>query len=487
MKHQRPLYSKYSCDDKLSIYSNVPKSNYEYKKAISNVKSKYMQEYLESRKISKYNEDKKFDNLLSNYYQDYNLLKNKYNFIDDEEEKDKYDYDMTDEEYFIKRQNIDKIFSGDLFDIQDTNFDITDNLINELPKDNNFSLIKNTQIKDDYDFRLQGFMKSNKYNIPNEEKIEDEENENDNDENNNEGKDINNNNNEIIIDNNENNISENNNIINHIDNDINDEEENKSIGYLEDDNQFNLENNENYLKLNQPGLNEDLPLFSDIISANYNKNYRIPFYEHDQPEALLVEEENVMKPKEEAKAEYDEFNSAKNMNNNMHKDDKNILVLENKNKEHFKLEDLLNSNFEGEYQIPEYKIPSNIKKEFEEDQQKEEDKKLAYTENIKINSNEQETPGNNNTNLPMMNDLIKANNEKIDNKEEPQTRNEENNQIEDKKEPEKEEKPEIKENEENKKIEKQNESYIDEEDKFEKIDVDGLEDDDDQKYNDFDG
>ena len=50
-------------------------------------------------------------------------------------------------------------------------------------------------------------------------------------------------------------------------------------------------------------------------------------------------------------------------------------------------------------------------------------------------------------------------------------------------------KRENKENEGTTKFEKKNESYIDEDDKFEKIDIDGLDDDedDDKKYDDFDG
>ena len=188
MKHQRPLYSKYSCDDKLGIYSNpyLPKNNYEYRKILSNVKSKYMDDYNTSKKFSKYSEEKKFNNLLTNYYQDYNILKTKYNFTEEDNEEPN-DYNITDEEYFNKRQNVEKIFSGDLYDIQDINFDVTDNLLMELPKENNYSLIKNTQIKEDYDFRLQGFNKNNKYFVPNDEKIVDEENDNENefDENNN--------------------------------------------------------------------------------------------------------------------------------------------------------------------------------------------------------------------------------------------------------------------------------------------------------------
>ena len=52
---------------------------------------------------------------------------------------------------------------------------------------------------------------------------------------------------------------------------------------MENNEQFN-ENNDNYLILNQQNIDEDLPLFSDIISSKYNKNYRVPFYEHDEEE-----------------------------------------------------------------------------------------------------------------------------------------------------------------------------------------------------------
>ena len=50
----------------ISIYvSNLPLILYKYKKAISGVRSKYMQDYNESKRISKYSEEKQFNNLLS--------------------------------------------------------------------------------------------------------------------------------------------------------------------------------------------------------------------------------------------------------------------------------------------------------------------------------------------------------------------------------------------------------------------------------------
>ena len=432
MKHQKNYYSKYQCDNKLSIYSNAL-NNSQYKKRIANVKSKYMQDFNNQPKMSKYCEEKNFNNLLTNYYQDYNMLKSKYN-LNETEESDKNEYDINEEEFLIKRQNIDKIFSGDLFNIQDINFDLTDNLINELPreKNNNISLIKNTQIKEDYDMRLQESLKNKKYIVPN----EDEENENEGE---NEYEDNVNlqaeNNNEIIL---EDNNNENNNNISKENNEINISEHNnknnddikifESMQYLENDAQFNLENNDNYLILNQPNLNkDDLPLFQDIISSNYNKNYRVPFYEH--PDIVPVNEDRVKKVEERhSDFEDDKKNQKENIDNNhadfnnnindIHNneknDDENVLILENRNNENIKLDDILNSNFQGEYLIPEYKIPNKIKMEIEEEKKEEQNKKLIYSENImkvdNINNELQKSNNANNDNLPIVNDLIQNNN-----------------------------------------------------------------------------
>ena len=559
MKHQKNYYSKYQCDNKLSIYSNAL-NNSQYKKRIANVKSKYMQDFNNQPKMSKYCEEKNFNNLLTNYYQDYNMLKSKYN-LNETEESDKNEYDINEEEFLIKRQNIDKIFSGDLFNIQDINFDLTDNLINELPreKNNNISLIKNTQIKEDYDMRLQESLKNKKYIVPN----EDEENENEGE---NEYEDNVNlqaeNNNEIIL---EDNNNENNNNISKENNEINISEHNnknnddikifESMQYLENDAQFNLENNDNYLILNQPNLNkDDLPLFQDIISSNYNKNYRVPFYEH--PDIVPVNEDRVKKVEERhSDFEDDKKNQKENIDNNhadfnnnindIHNneknDDENVLILENRNNENIKLEDILNSNFQGEYLIPEYKIPNKIKMEIEEEKKEEQNKKLIYSENImkvdNINNELQKSNNANNDNLPIVNDLIQNNNTnkkevdesnnieenniklKESNKIEENNNNEEenynynfddndkleennnkveennnkveenNNKDEENNNQEKnEEKGELMEAEDiNPNTKKDKESYIDEEDKFEKIDMDDLDDDDDKKYEDFDG
>ena len=65
---QSHIYSKYSCDDKLNIYSNPPMNYSAYKKRLLNTKSRYMDDYKNSTaRISKYNEEKNFNNLLTNY------------------------------------------------------------------------------------------------------------------------------------------------------------------------------------------------------------------------------------------------------------------------------------------------------------------------------------------------------------------------------------------------------------------------------------
>ena len=512
MKQQRLLFSKYYCDNKLGIYSTPPMNNKQYKKMISNAKSKYMDEYNSStNKTSRYCEEKKFNNLLSNYYEDFNKLKSKYKFT--EEETEKTEPDVSEEDFMIKRQSIDKIFSGDLFDLQDLNFDVTDNIINELPKENNFSLIKNTQIKEDYDFRLQGFLKNKKYMIPNDDKITDEEMENfnENEENNENEKNINlkaknelNNkieNEDVINENNENNLTENDNK----ENNIKTIEEKEQIGYIENDTQFNLENNENYLKLNQPSLNDDLPLFMDIISCNNNIIYQVPFYEYpgyplettkkteeeDRNKIMKSQEEEknkLIKSQEEEKysdfenennkkdeiidnnkekiEEKDNVNYEYNENNNINNNiDENNLVLENTNQENMKLEDIINSDFKGDYKIPEYKIPDNIKKELEQEQKEEnkENKQSINKEDIMVNPNINDLAENNN-NLQMINDIVKNNEVEQENKKEELNDMRNNNKI---------EKNEMPKND-------------DEDDKFEKIELDEL-DDDDKKYDDFDG
>ncbi len=201
-------------NDEISGNISEPMSNKEYKKMIANAKSKYMQDYKDTtNKKSKFMEEKYFNNLLSTYYDDYIKLKNKFN-LKDKDDTEKNNLNVDEKDYEIKKENINQIFSGDLLEIQDFNFDVCDNLINEMPKENNYTLLKSTQNKKDYELRLQGFnnnknqnQKINKSLTLNEEQNEDEEDKvnlkgkNDNEKINNDNK--NNDNNENNTNNNE--------------------------------------------------------------------------------------------------------------------------------------------------------------------------------------------------------------------------------------------------------------------------------------------
>ena len=424
-------------NDEISGNISEPMSNKEYKKMIANAKSKYMQDYKDTtNKKSKFMEEKYFNNLLSTYYDDYIKLKNKFN-LKDKDDTEKNNLNVDEKDYEIKKENINQIFSGDLLEIQDFNFDVCDNLINEIPKENNYTLLKSTQNKKDYELRLQGFnnnknQKINKSLTLNEEQNEDEEDKvnlkgkNDNEKINNDNKNNDNNKNNVEI-------SENN-------SEKNVNEEKESFEYMENNEQFN-ENNDNYLILNQQNIDEDLPLFSDIISSKYNKNYRVPFYEHD-------EEEKNIEIKKVEKIEYD---------------DENKLILVNENKKYMKFEDIIKNDFNEDYKIPEYKIPNDIKKEIEEEQKNKQEQKINNEENKKNDVINNEV--NNVINIKESGAFIEDNGTKVEEKKENENIKEENDSNKIKKE----------ENNNN------NNNYDDE--KFEKIDVDKLNEIDDDSGN----
>ena len=83
-------------------------------------------------------------------------MKSEYKFKNDKKLKNT-NYEYEEKDLKIKPQNLNRIISGDLYDTKDFNFDLCDNLINDLPKGDNNSLIKTIQNKEDYELRLQEF------------------------------------------------------------------------------------------------------------------------------------------------------------------------------------------------------------------------------------------------------------------------------------------------------------------------------------------
>ena len=456
MRNNKNLYSRnYFNYEQLNEYSDVGEiNNKEYKKKLRNVKPRYLEIFKNKNKRSKFMEDKYFNNLMTSYIEDYNKLKNKYHFKDDEDMKNT-NIEIDKKDYDLKKQDINKIFSGNILDIKDFNFDICDNLINDMPKDDNITLLKSTQNKEDYEYRLQGIAKNKKNETLKEENEEE-------DMVNIKGKDSGN----LVIngiekkDINNNDVKNNKNIIN--EKNMNDKNEDNKVKesevYIENDAQF--KENDNYLKLNQQKSDDELPLLYDILSSNYNKNYKIPFYEHEKDEILKKSEDH-----------YSDFEKGKILE----EADENHLILINENKENMKFEDIISSDFDNDYKIPEYKVINSIQIE-KVNKQLDNQKQRVDNEENKIGN---KIAVNNNNNL--LSDKIRESGALAE------VENEDNKNDEEKKEVElKNEKVNI----DNIKDKRDNdENYDFNEENFDKIAVDDLKDiedfDEEKKYNDF--
>ncbi len=246
---QKNIYSKYACDDKLKIYAEAPLNKAQYQKMIENAKPRYMDNYYNAPRYRRKKDEKAFNNLLDNYYTDYNKIKNKYNFdeyeqnqetLPEEQNNNNFDYDQ----FQIKKRNLYSLFlSYDIPDINEINFDLTDNLINKMYDGKNDTLLKNTQTKEDYNFRLNSSINQFKKNDNKTEKER------------------------KVPSNHEEETSQ-------IDSKIEDE-----ILYLDDENQENYDDNYLKLKYNDNKNSEEFPLLRDIIDSKYNKKFVAPTYE----------------------------------------------------------------------------------------------------------------------------------------------------------------------------------------------------------------
>ena len=465
------MYSKYYCDNKLKIYTDVPLSNSQYQKMIENAKPRYMNDYYNTPKFNRRKDEKSFNNLLNSYYSDYKKLKNKYNFVEDEQNQEYYDEDQNNnyldyEEFQTKKRNIYSLFlSNDAMDIDDINFDLTDNLIHNMYDKRKETLLKNTQTNNDYNLRINAKdydPKSNQYMIKkdNTKDIQDEENK--------------------VSENNEDNFD---NVDNVIIDDNNEPEENiyDEVFYLDEEKIKNKDDDYLILKYNKNNT-EDLPLLEDIINNEYNEIYKPPIYDIPETEKEKVEKkefktkkikkvdklkefqdniinnnyplfEQLINPNfptkyipstsfplqgeeqkeeyeeendEEKKDEEDDYNDFDRFNDdnkveddneyikpNVNEEDESLLKLINnqkinKNEDLVMFDNIIANNFEGKYIIPTYKIPSYVKKEIEKDEEKRKNEKEEYNKN----KNQNIVNISENGELKKVNEIIKDEEEK---------------------------------------------------------------------------
>ena len=62
--NSRKLYSKYTCDNKLKIYTDVPLNKTQYQRMIDNARPRYMDDYYNAPKFNTRKDEKSFNNLL---------------------------------------------------------------------------------------------------------------------------------------------------------------------------------------------------------------------------------------------------------------------------------------------------------------------------------------------------------------------------------------------------------------------------------------
>ena len=286
--------------EKINVYSSAPVNRGFYERNLMKAKTIYMDNCCESmKKHYKKKEDRKFNQLLNTYYQDYKRI-HKILSKPIRKERERKTFDIN--QYELKKKNVSVLFFNyDLKFNEDNNFQFTDDLINSMFNGENNTLIKTTQIKNDYERRLHG----NKKNKSKNNNFIDDDVDNYNDEYDNDNYDYENNNN-----NNNNNIGNQKIIelnkkytianpgspsdktetkLNKI-NDIkeNPEEYDENIFYLNDDSikDDNFLNFKTNIYLN----NDYLPLFNEIIKSDFNNNYEAPIYE--VPQSALKEEKD---------------------------------------------------------------------------------------------------------------------------------------------------------------------------------------------------
>ena len=154
MKKIKIKYSKYQNDNKLKIYKESSMNKFQYKQMIENAKPRFI--WIQNNRKSN---EKNLNNLLNGYMNNYEKLKNKYNFIKKEDYQDDYseeENNIFNYEDFQEKNSLNLLFlSYETPILENINFELTDNLINNLNKGKNETLLRNTQVNTDYNLRLK--------------------------------------------------------------------------------------------------------------------------------------------------------------------------------------------------------------------------------------------------------------------------------------------------------------------------------------------
>ena len=347
---KKPFYTLY---DKVKVYSGAPVNKGFYDRNLSRANKLYIKDNWKPPKpkpIKKVTKNT-FAQKVNNYMNDYKILKQKFNFPEEEKQVKYVDksYDEIDEEKIFIMNNI--IDEGEVLSEQNL-FKNTDEIIDSMKDDKNYnynkdlSLLKTTQNINDYNLRL--FQKGNETETENENENENELiSQTDEDKN----ISINNLNNEAKIDENNDEQIEENNVEEIIENKENKDNKENKENKEDNKNDENIilkseekitnenENNNELLKdkiINKNiNENEDIeyPLFESVIKSDYNKEYNIYDYYNEEFKKKLDEIQEIDEKEKkiennnnniftEDKEEYDYENEFKNEDENSYNEPK---------------------------------------------------------------------------------------------------------------------------------------------------------------------
>ena len=373
----------------------------------------YMDEYDRlKQQINKRREDRKFNEMLSNYYNEFNELTKKHPFLqnyDDlnkSKESEPFDFNY----YELKKKNINALFFKYDNTEDDFNFDITDELVNSMNNGDNKSLLNSFQLKGDYKKRLDHhkineIMSNNGKDGAN----------NDNDvnkftaesninisiisENNNrsikdnrkmniqvENKEKNDNQNKIIIENYPPKKETEEEINDKINNALVNQKENIILKNIKEEPENELIRYKKYLKDNK------FPCFEDILNPYKEVDYIPLIYINDELnlESTLKDSNKIsqyddfLQGGEVIKEEVEDENNSKNSKNNKNSNEK-LPVLDN----------MINKNSDVDYQNLQYNESVNMQTNGKEEKKEDDYENEKFEENIdNSNHNSNKNPEN---------------------------------------------------------------------------------------------
>ena len=311
-------YKKYKVDEKLKIYSGAPVNKGFYNRNLNKAHKLYIDDNWQPpkpKKVKKF-KNEKFSNQLDNYMNDYKMLKQKFNFPQEEKEETiviQKDSEEFEEQKMILLNTISENFDNYL---DKDFFKTTDNLINDFEEDNynENSLLKTTQTLKDYEDRLSSIINNNQNemnSIFDEEKEEQDKNES-----------LNKIKEEAKIEeNNEEQIDENN---------EEHEQENNEVGDIENNNGENNGNLQNENNGIEPEQHENSIKREEDNSIKREEDNSI---KREEDNSIKREEDNSIKREEDNSIKREEDNSVRREeDNNVRREEDNKVRREEDNK-----------------------------------------------------------------------------------------------------------------------------------------------------------